>query len=74
MVSIWLDQPIVEFATHVLGKRQRKAWNGGRSTPRNCRHKERYRLQIRLKKLRYATEFFEAGLSEKAHQAVAHGS
>jgi triphosphatase len=55
----WLDRPIVEFATHVLGKRQRKALARGQDFAQ-LSAEERHGLRIALKKLRYATEFFEA--------------
>ena len=61
----WLDRPIVEFATHLLGKRQRKALERGRQFEQ-LSAEERHRLRIALKKLRYATEFFEA-LYPKKH-------
>jgi triphosphatase len=61
----WLDRPIVEFATHLLGRRQRKALKRGRQFEQ-LSPEERHRLRIALKKLRYATEFFEA-LYPKKH-------
>ena len=61
----WLDRPIVEFATHLLGKRQRKALKRGQQFEQ-LSAEERHRLRIALKKLRYATEFFEA-LYPKKH-------
>jgi inorganic triphosphatase YgiF len=61
----WLDRPIVEFATHVLGKRQLKALQRGEDFAQ-LSAEQRHRLRIALKKLRYATEFFEA-LYPKKH-------
>jgi triphosphatase len=61
----WLDRPIVEFATYLLGRRQRKALKRGRQFEQ-LSPEERHRLRIALKKLRYATEFFEA-LYPKKH-------
>jgi CHAD domain-containing protein len=61
----WLDRPVVEFATHVLGKRQRKALERGQDFAQ-LSAEQRHRLRIALKKLRYATEFFEA-LYPKKH-------
>ncbi len=57
--AAWLDRPIVEFATHLLGRRQRKALKRGRQFEQ-LSAEERHRLRIALKKLRYATEFFES--------------
>jgi triphosphatase len=57
--AIWLDRPIVEFASHLLGRRQRKALQRGRQFEQ-LSAEQRHRLRIALKKLRYATEFFEA--------------
>ena len=54
----WLDRPIVEFAAHLLGKRQRKALKLGRQFAQ-LSAEERHKVRIALKKLRYATEFFE---------------
>ena len=54
----WLDRPIVEFAARLLGKRQRKALKLGRQFAR-LSAQERHRVRIALKKLRYATEFFQ---------------
>ena len=61
----WLDRPIVDFAAHRLGKRQRKALERGQDFTR-LSDIERHRLRIALKKLRYATEFFQA-LYPKKH-------
>ena len=55
----WLERPAGDFAAHVLGKRQRKALQLGRDF-RDLAARERHRLRIALKKLRYATEFFAA--------------
>ena len=55
----WLERPIVDFAAHVLGKRQRKALKLGRDFG-ELSAKERHQVRIALKKLRYATEFFSA--------------
>jgi inorganic triphosphatase YgiF len=55
----WLDRPIVEFAAHLLGKRQRKALKLGRQFAQ-LSAEERHRVRIALKKLRYAAEFFQA--------------
>jgi inorganic triphosphatase YgiF len=60
----WLDRPIVEFATHLLGRRLRKALKRGQDFAQ-LSAEERHRLRIALKKLRYATEFFEALYPEK---------
>jgi inorganic triphosphatase YgiF len=57
--TAWLDRPIVEFAAHLLGKRQRKALKLGRQFAQLSAD-ERHRLRIALKKLRYATEFFQS--------------
>jgi triphosphatase len=54
----WLDRPIVEFAAHLLGKRQRKALKLGRQFEQ-LSAEERHKVRIALKKLRYATEFFQ---------------
>jgi triphosphatase len=54
----WLDRPIVEFAAHLLGKRQRKALKLGRQFEQ-LSAEDRHKVRIALKKLRYATEFFE---------------
>lgn len=61
----WLARPIVEFAAHLLGKRQRKALKLGREFSQ-LSAEERHRVRIALKKLRYATEFFQA-LYPKKH-------
>ena len=63
--AVWLDRPIVEFAAHLLGKRQRKALERGAQFAQ-LSAQDRHRLRIALKKLRYATEFFEA-LYPKKH-------
>ncbi|MGH6900216.1 MAG: CHAD domain-containing protein, partial [Geminicoccaceae bacterium] len=55
----WLERPIVDFAAHVLGKRQRRAVKRGRRFA-ELSAKERHRVRIALKKLRYASEFFAA--------------
>jgi inorganic triphosphatase YgiF len=60
----WLDRPVVEFAAHLLGKRQRKALKRGQQFAQ-LSAAERHRLRIALKKLRYATEFFQALYSKK---------
>jgi inorganic triphosphatase YgiF len=60
----WLDRPIVEFATHLLDKRLRKALKRGDDFAQLSTD-ERHRLRIALKKLRYATEFFEALYTKK---------
>ena len=54
----WLERPVVEFAAHLLGKRQRKALKLGRQFAQLSAD-ERHRVRIALKKLRYATEFFQ---------------
>ena len=54
----WLDRPIVEFAAHLLGKRKRKALNLGRQFT-HLTGPERHQVRIALKKLRYASEFFQ---------------
>jgi inorganic triphosphatase YgiF len=61
----WLDRPILDFAAHLLGKRQRKALKRGQQFA-ELSAAERHRLRIALKKLRYATEFFQA-LYPKKH-------
>ena len=61
----WLDRPIGEFATHLLGKRQRKALKLGRQFVQ-LSAEERHQVRIALKKLRYATEFFQT-LYPKKH-------
>ena len=61
----WLDRPIVEFAAHLLGKRQRKALKRGRQFAQ-LSAEERHQVRIALKKLRYATEFFQT-LYPKKH-------
>jgi CHAD domain-containing protein len=60
----WLDRPIDEFASHLLGRRLRKALKRGQDFAQ-LSAEERHRLRIALKKLRYATEFFEALYPEK---------
>jgi triphosphatase len=56
--AAWLDRPIDAFADRLLARRHRKVLKRGRDfaglTPA-----ERHRLRIALKKLRYATEFFQ---------------
>jgi triphosphatase len=56
--AAWLDRPIEAFADRLLARRHRKVLKRGRDfaglTPA-----ERHRLRIALKKLRYATEFFQ---------------
>jgi inorganic triphosphatase YgiF len=54
----WLDRPVLEFAAHLLAKRQRKALKLGRRFAQ-LSAEERHRVRIALKKLRYATEFFQ---------------
>jgi CHAD domain-containing protein len=61
----WRQRPIVEFAAHLLGKRQRKALKLGRQFAQ-LSAEERHQVRIALKKLRYATEFFQA-LYPKKH-------
>jgi inorganic triphosphatase YgiF len=55
----WLDRPLIDFAAHRLGKRHRKALERGRDFA-ELSPEQRHRARIALKKLRYATEFFEA--------------
>ena len=55
----WLERPVVDFATHRLGKRHHKALERGRNVA-ELSPAARHRARIALKKLRYATEFFEA--------------
>lgn len=57
--AAWLDRPLVEFAAHVLGKRHRKALELGRDFS-ELSAAARHQVRIALKKLRYATEFFQA--------------
>jgi inorganic triphosphatase YgiF len=57
--AAWLDRPIAEFAAHRLGKRQRKALEVGRDFAQ-LSAEQRHLLRIALKKLRYATEFFQS--------------
>ena len=64
----WLERPVVEFAAHLLGKRQRKALKSGRQFVR-LSAEERHRLRIALKKLRYATEFFQTLYPKKDSKA-----
>ncbi len=59
----WFDRPIVEFADRLLAKRHRKALKRGRKFA-DLSPTERHRVRIALKKLRYATEFFD-GLYRK---------
>jgi triphosphatase len=61
----WLDRPIVEFAADVLGERQRKALKRGRQFAQ-LSAAERHQVRIALKKLRYASEFFQV-LYPKKH-------
>ncbi len=65
--AAWLDRPLVAFADRVLAKRQRKALKRGRRFA-ELSPGERHRLRIALKKLRYATEFFQ----EIHHRKRAH--
>jgi inorganic triphosphatase YgiF len=60
----WLDRPIVDFAAHVLGKRHRKALGLGRHFA-DLAAGERHQVRIALKKLRYASEFFQALFSKR---------
>jgi triphosphatase len=60
----WLDRPTGEFAAHLLGKRQRKALKLGRHFEQ-LSAEERHKVRIALKKLRYATEFFETLYAKK---------
>jgi inorganic triphosphatase YgiF len=55
----WLGRPVVDFATHRLGKRHRNALERGGNFA-ELSPTARHRARIALKKLRYATEFFEA--------------
>ncbi len=71
--AAWLDRPIVDFAAHVLGKRQRKALKLGRQFAQ-LSAEDRHKVRIALKKLRYATEFFETLYPKKEHQAVSGGT
>jgi triphosphatase len=57
--AAWLERPIAEFAAHRLGKRQRKALEVGRDFAQ-LSAEQRHLLRIALKKLRYATEFFQS--------------
>ncbi len=57
--SAWLDRPIVAFADRLLARRHRKALKLGREFA-DLTPPERHRLRIALKKLRYATEFFDS--------------
>lgn len=57
--AVWLDRPIVAFADHLLGKRHRKALEVGNGFA-GLSAKQRHRVRIALKKLRYASEFFES--------------
>jgi triphosphatase len=59
----WFRRPIVEFADRLLAKRHRTALKLGRNFA-DLSPAERHRVRIALKKLRYATEFFE-GLYRK---------
>ena len=60
----WLGRPIAEFAVHLLGERHRKALKGGRQFAQ-LSAAERHRVRIGLKKLRYATEFFQTLYAKK---------
>ena len=57
--AAWLDRPIVAFADRLLARRHRKALKLGRKFE-DLTPPERHRLRIALKKLRYATEFFDS--------------
>ena len=61
----WLDRPTGDFAAHVLGKRQRKALKLGRDFA-ELSAKDRHKVRIALKKLRYATEFFPRSMPRSA--------
>ena len=61
--AAWLEQPIVAFADRLLAKRHRKALQRGRNLA-ELSPEQRHRARIALKKLRYATEFFD-GLYKK---------
>jgi inorganic triphosphatase YgiF len=62
--AAWFPRPIVEFADHLLAKRHKKALKLGRNFA-ELAPEERHRLRIALKKLRYATEFFESLYARK---------
>jgi triphosphatase len=57
--AAWLDRPLLAFAAHVLGKRHRRALKRGKDFE-ELSPEGRHRVRIALKKLRYATEFFQA--------------
>jgi triphosphatase len=60
----WRERPIVAFADRLLAKRHRKVLKRGRNFA-GLTAAERHRLRIALKKLRYATEFFQALYPQK---------
>ncbi|WP_432263620.1 CHAD domain-containing protein [Cupriavidus sp. TMH.W2] len=67
-----LSEPLIQQATKLLGRRHRKLLKCGRrmqgGTPR-----ERHRIRIAAKKLRYATEFLEALLPTELGKAYVKG-
>ena len=67
--AAWLDRPIVDFADRLLAKRHRKALKLGRDFA-GLAPEERHRLRIALKKLRYATEFFDSCIRRSAPAAT----
>ena len=62
--AAWLERPVTAFADRLLGKRHRKAMKLGHDFA-GLAPEERHRLRIALKKLRYATEFFDSGYKKK---------
>jgi triphosphatase len=62
--AAWLDRPVGAFADRLLSKRHRKALRLGHDFA-GLAPEERHRLRIALKKLRYATEFFNSGYKKK---------
>jgi CHAD domain-containing protein len=53
------EEPITDYACHLLRKRHKRALVAGRDFER-LSDEERHRLRITLKKLRYTSEFFES--------------
>jgi CHAD domain-containing protein len=62
--------PIAEFAADVLDRRIRKARKQGRRLE-ELSSAERHKLRIKIKKIRYALEFFESLYADKDRKQLA---
>ncbi|MDH3661978.1 MAG: CHAD domain-containing protein, partial [Alphaproteobacteria bacterium] len=67
-----LAQPIVDFAGHLLDKRQGRVLAKGRRFSQ-LSTEQRHELRIALKKLRYSTEFFQPLFDKKAVRSFLGG-